>query len=102
MIDAKKLRERLIDDFDYPEVNVDMVVGKIEAMSPDVYAAFEMWYNTGNVVDIEIEGYNFAAVKEKSEKMNPIAVYLTLDWLAREPVKAKAALMRPYSPLGGR
>jgi len=99
MIETKILRGRLVDDFDYPEANVDEVVSKLNAMSPDVYAAFEEWFNTGRIADIEVEGYNCAAIKAKSAKINPIAVYLTLDWLKREPVKAKAALNRPYNPI---
>ena len=102
MIDAKILRDRLVGDFDYPEANADSVAGRISAMSPDVYAAFEAWFETGKICDVEVEGFNYASVKAKSAKMNPIAVYLTLDWLAREPVRAKAALARPYAPLGGR
>ena len=99
MIDKKILRDRLINDFDYPIKAVDMVVEKISAMSPDVYAAFEEWFNTGKIVDLEIEGYNFAMLKAKEAKMNTIAIYLSFDWLAKEPVKAKAALERPYNPL---
>ena len=99
MIDAKVLRDRLVNDFDYPEANVDDVVGKIGVMSPDIYAAFEKWFDTGVIIDVEVEGYNFAAIKAKSTKINPIAVYLTLDWLKREPVKAKAALNRQYNPI---
>ena len=102
MIDAKTLRDRLVGDFDYPEANVDSVIGQLNAMSTDVYVAFEAWFKTGEICDVEVEGFNYAAVKAKSAKMNPIAVYLTLDWQAREPVRAKAALARPYSPLGGK
>ena len=101
MIDTKTVRDRLVDDFDYPEANVDMVVEKINAMSPDVYAAFEEWFNTGAIADVEVEGFNYASVKEKRAKMNPIAVYLTLDWLTREPVRAKASLARMQTPFGG-
>lgn len=99
MIDAKTLRDRLVNEFDYPVAAVDEVVSKLNAMSPNVYAAFEKWYNTGIIADVEVEGFNYAAVKAKSAKMKPIAVYLTLDWLAREPVKAKAALNRLYNPI---
>ena len=98
MIDRNILRERLINDFDYPEKNVDLVADKITAMSPNVYVAFETWFNTGNITDIEVEGFNYAAVKAKDDKMNPIAIYLTLDWLTREPERAKAALARPSKP----
>jgi len=99
MIDAKVLRDRLVNDFDYPQAAVDSVVAKLNAMSPDVYAAFEKWFNTGTITDIEVEGYNFAAIKAKIAKINPIAVYLTFDWLKREPVRAKASLSRPYNPI---
>jgi len=99
MIDIDILRKRLINDFNYPEENVDSVVSKLNVMSPNIYAAFETWFNTGNETNVEVEGYNYASIKLKDSNMNPIAVYLTLDWLAREPIKAKAALERPYTPL---
>ena len=99
MIDRKLLRDRLVNEFDYPDKAVDIVVDKINAMTPDVYAAFEEWFNTGKIVDMEIEGYDFASLKANEAKMNTIAIYLSFDWLVREPLKAKAALERPYNPL---
>jgi len=80
---------------------VDSVVEKLNVMLPNIYVAFETWFNTGKEADVEVEGYNYASLKAKDANMNPIAIYLTLDWLAREPIRAKAALERPYTPLGG-
>jgi len=92
MLDKIELRKRLIDDFDCKEKQVDGVVEKISALAPHITSAFEEWYNTGIVKEIDIEGYNVASLRAKKKNMNIIGAYLTLDWLYREPAIAKRAL----------
>ena len=98
MIDEKVLRDRLVNDFDYKENGVQFAIEKIKAMNPEVYAAFEAWFNTGAIQEIEVEGYTVASLRQKDKKMNVIAAYLTLDWLKREPAKAKIAINQPHIP----
>ncbi|MCX7773552.1 MAG: hypothetical protein N2376_10630 [Clostridia bacterium] len=95
MLNNTVIRERLIDDFDCKESQVDGVVAKISRMAPDIYAAFESWFNTGVVKEIEVEGYTVASLRAKKRNMNIVGAYLTLDWLRREPDKAKFALSQP-------
>lgn len=95
MLDKKIIRDRLVEDFDCKESQVEGVVEKITKLAPDIYAAFESWFNTGVVKEIEVEGYTVASLHEKKKNMNIVGVYLTLDWLRREPVQAKAALSQP-------
>ena len=92
MLDKIELRKRIIDDFDCKENQADGVVEKIIALAPHIAAAFEEWYNTGIVKEIDIEGYNVASLRSKKKNMNIIGAYLTLDWLYREPEVAKRAL----------
>jgi hypothetical protein len=92
MLDTKAIRDRLINDFDCKESQADGVVDKIGKLSPDIYTAFESWFNTGVIKDIEVEGYTVASLRQKKKNMNIIGAYLTLDWLRREPQKAKLAL----------
>jgi hypothetical protein len=95
MLDNKIVRDRLVDDFDCKESQVGGVVEKINKMAPDIYAAFESWFNTGVVKEIEVEGYTVSSLRQKKKNMNIVGAYLTLDWLRREPEKAKFALNQP-------
>lgn len=95
MLDNKIVRDRLINDFDCKESQVDSVVEKISKLSPDIYAAFESWFNTGVVKEIEVEGYTVASLRQKKKNMNIVGAYLTLDWIKREPEQAKFALREP-------
>lgn len=92
MLDNKIVRKRLIDDFDCKESQVDGVVEKISKLSPEIYAAFEAWFNTGVIKEIEVDGYTVASLRALKKQMNIVGAYLTLDWLKREPEKAKFAL----------
>jgi hypothetical protein len=95
MLDARILHDRLVDDFDCKVSQVDGVVEKITKMAPDIYEAFESWFNTGAVKEIEVEGYTVASLRQKKKNINIIGAYLTLDWLRREPARAKFALNQP-------
>lgn len=95
MLDKKIIRDRLVEDFDCKESQADTVVEKISRLAPDIYAAFESWFNTGVVKEIEVEGYTVASLRKKKKNMNIVGAYLTLDWLRREPEKAKYALNQP-------
>lgn len=94
MLDIKVIRDRLVEDFDCKESQVDSVVEKIIKLAPDIYDAFESWFNTGVVKEIEVEGYTVDSLLRKKKSMNIVGAYLTLDWLRREPEKAKFALNR--------
>lgn len=95
MLDNKVIRDRLIDDLDCKESQVDGVVERISKLAPDIYSAFEEWFNTGIVREIEVEGYTVASLRQKKKNLNVVGAYLTLDWLRKEPEKAKYALNQP-------
>ncbi len=95
MLDNKIVRERLLNDFDCKASQVDGVVDKISKMAPDIYAAFESWFNTGVIQEIEVEGYTVASLLATKKNLNIVGAYLTLDWLRREPQRAKLALSQP-------
>lgn len=92
MIEKALLRKRLIDDFDCRESQADGIVEQIGNLAPHIAAAFEEWFHTGVVKEIEVEGYTVASLREIRKNMNVIGAYLTLDWLSREPEKAKQGL----------
>jgi len=94
MVGKALLRKRLIEDFDCRESQVDGIIMKIEALKPNVASAFEEWFNTGIVKEIDVEGYTVASLRAIKKNMNVIGAYLTLDWLIREPEQAKLALQQ--------
>ena len=94
MLERMTLRKRLVEDLDCRESQVDGVVTRVEALAPDIAAAFEEWFRTGAIKEVEVEGYTVAALRAKKKNLNVVGAYLTLDWLRREPEKAKRALER--------
>ena len=61
--------------------------------------AFLQWWQTG-VLDrtLEIAGYTLTRLIH-GHAMSPIAAFLTLDWLDREPENAKASLGRGHDQI---
>ena len=78
---------------DYPPFMLESTADKIEQLTPALAKAFEDWANDGIMPEIEINGYSCQKLTE-DYNMRPIAVFLALDWLIREPEKAAAALRR--------
>ena len=90
-IDKNELRERLLNKFGYYPNNVDIVINKIEAIDPQLQPAFLKWWQSGEIPAIEIEGYTVGKFMQYY-RCNPIASFLNLDWLIREPGKAKKSI----------
>lgn len=78
---------------DYPEYMLEQTADKVERMDDRIKAAFEEWVDNGAIPVIEVEGWNYESLVSKF-KMRPVAAFLTLDWLTRDPGKAAKALKR--------
>ena len=78
---------------DYPSFMIESTVEKIGNFCPKVKNAFEQWMKTGNQCNLVIEGYGFRDLSKKYG-MTPVGAFITLDWLYREPQKAKSNLMK--------
>lgn len=76
---------------DYPDYMLEQTVDKVERMDERIKLAFEDWVDSNVIPTIEIEGWNYAKLVEKF-KMRPVAAFLALDWLTRDPEKAIKAL----------
>ena len=92
---ADILLPRLNGEFGYPEGGARLVAEKLLACAPQIKRAFSLWWETGNLTDLQIEGYSVKRLIDE-HSMNPIAAFLTLDWLSREPEKARASLARGH------
>ena len=53
-------------------------------MDERIKAAFEEWVDSNVIPTIEIEGWSYNKLVENF-KMRPVAAFLALDWLTREP-----------------
>lgn len=78
---------------DYPDYMLEQTADKVERMDERIKAAFEEWVDNDVIPTIEIEGWSYNKLVEKF-KMRPVAAFLVLDWLTREPEKAAKALKR--------
>ena len=89
-MDRERIKEILVEE-QYPEFMIENTADKIEAFSLAVAEAFDNWSKNKSQLDISIEGFAFKDLITKWD-MNPVGVFITLDWLLREPEKAKRAL----------
>lgn len=94
----KNLNEKIKALNVYPEENIEMLAGKIGQVDEEIKEAILNWLDTGSEAEMTIEGIQYNDLKDKAG-MNPIAAYLTLDWINREPVEAVAALLKEYPEL---
>lgn len=91
-MDRVRIKETLVEE-QYPEFMIEKTVDKIEAFSPVVANAFCSWCKRKEQINLVVEGFSFNDLISKWG-MNPVGAFITLDWLIREPEKAKKALNR--------
>ena len=93
-MEKREMVARLVEEFGYPEDGAHLVADRLNAMQPAVKRAFEKWW-AGDTVQFEVEGFTVERLAG-TVGLKPIAAFLTLDWLVREPQKAKIAIRRGY------
>lgn len=91
-MDRERIKEILAEE-QYPEFMIEKTADKIEAFSIAVAEAFDNWSKDKSLPNISIEGFAFTDLVTKWG-MNPVGAFITLDWLLREPEKAKRALQK--------
>lgn len=94
MTDSESI-QRLIDEFGYSDSKAKMIWQKISDISPDLYAVFNAWWENGKPPEITEAGISYSELISK-HSMNPLAAFLTLDWLKRDPAAASAAIRRGH------
>jgi hypothetical protein len=92
----EELIPRLIDEFGYPEKGAKLVVGKLNTCNPAIQQAFWEWWQSGLVSEeFLVADYSMERLM-REHAMKPIAAFLTLDWLLREPDVAAQSLKRGH------
>ncbi len=95
-IQPDEIIPRLVAEFGYSEKNATRVALNLQACTPVVQEAFEKWWR-GEGLDprLEVKGYTLKRLVEEYG-FGPIAAFLDMDWLIREPEKAAQALSEGY------
>jgi hypothetical protein len=86
-LNTQALVARLVDEFGYPEAGAKLIAADLAACREPVANAFLRWWDTGRMPEVEIQGYTVQRLM-REQGMNPVAAFLALDWLNREPEKA--------------
>lgn len=98
-VDQQILRQRMLDEWGYPPQQVDGVIERIIALPEDILGSFEDWLTTGEMPRYPVySGYSPSSINEKY-RFAPPNVFLTLDWIRREPDEAMTALAEEYGHL---
>ena len=86
------LTPRLVAEFGYPPDRAESVANRLVKANPAVKSAFWNWWQSG-VLDetLTVEGYTLGWLM-RERGMKPVAAFLALDWLSREPQAAKATI----------
>lgn len=84
---------KLLKDEDYPAHMVESTIAKLNKLQPIVADSFDSWLNHGKIPDIVLEGYTYN-ILVNDFGMKPVGAFLALDWLCRDPQKAKLSLKR--------
>jgi hypothetical protein len=98
-LDKQQVVQRLMAEFTYPEHGAHIVADKLLALQPVLAPAFAQWWQSGVVAPLEVEGYTVAKL-QREHGMHPVAAILTLDWLLRDPERAKSSLQRGHDRVG--
>lgn len=91
----KELVSRLTGEFGYPSSGAQLLVQEIGKLDLQLHDAFNLWWCTGQIPTVEIDGYTVQKLMIEKQ-MNPIAAILTLDGLLKSPSAMKASLQRGY------
>jgi hypothetical protein len=90
--------KRLVDEYGYPPPGARVAAQRLAELSGAVREAFDHWWTSGEPPELEIGGFTLVRLAVE-HGMNPIAAFLTLDWLARDPAAAHASLGRGHDQL---
>jgi hypothetical protein len=91
----KSSLKRLVDEYGYSAAKAELVWNKLGNISPGLFQIFIDWWEKGQFPEIVVEGYSFESLQVE-HSMNPLAAFLTLDWLTRDPKAAKESLRRGH------
>lgn len=90
----------LICEMGYTEKQAKHAICELRNMDKDLKKAFLWWIRNNEQPTIEIEGVTHAELMENLQ-MNPIAAFLFMDWLKKDPVAAKRTIFHSVDHIVG-
>ncbi len=79
----------------YSEVGISAILQELISMDKEIRNEFENYLSGKPVKDLKFAGYTLKKL-ELEHGMNPIAGFLTLDWIKRSPKDATESLKRGH------
>lgn len=90
------LTNLLVRRYGYDAADASGMVPELMAMQPAIKTAFLKWWMTGVLPDEpKYEGYSALSLAVAHD-VQPVAAFLTLDWLATDPQTALQAIKGGY------
>lgn len=89
----KNIKEILIER-GYPEDAAIITSNNLSKLTGRFQVAIDKWLSDGMEYNIESHGYSAQGLMSRFKGMTYPAALLTLDWLEREPEKAKTTIER--------
>lgn len=95
ILERQEIRAKILEIYPgvYLEDHIERVVDGIVSYDAEVRDRFEKFLETGDVPDFSVEGYSVEKLMGE-HGFNGVAAFQTLDWLKREPEKAKESLSK--------
>ena len=88
--------KKLLEARGYSQKNAGLVATEIQSLEPSLIPLWEKWaVDAKDCEDFEAEGYSIRFFMKKQRMTYPAAL-LSIDWLLKEPDKAKEALKERY------
>lgn len=84
--------EKALIEHGYPEKIAANTAVNLCKIASTLRPALESWAKSGEEKECEAEGYSTSSLMERFKGMKYPAALLTIDWLLREPQKAKAII----------
>lgn len=82
----------ILIDRGYPENAAGIVADKLSNLSGQLKEAAQSWLKTSKEPVVTSNGYSTKTLMERHPGMTYPAALLTVDWLEREPEKAKTII----------
>lgn len=97
--EKEEIALRLQNEFGYGRPGSTKVAEIIATLHEQIAESFAIWWESGLVPEIEVEGYSVTRLQTE-HNMNPIAAFLTLNSLLRNPDKILPSLRKGHDQIG--
>jgi len=99
MLAENEVTQRLMSEYGYDTKGAALIAEKLLNLQTSVASQFQEWWLTGTLNNLIVQDYSIKRLQSE-HGMNTIAAFLTLDWLVREPEKARRSLRKGHDRIG--